>query len=325
MKVLVTAKMPAEVIALIDREHQVEAYEEDVPLDRQRLLHRLAGQEGLLCTITDRIDVEVLEHAPALKMIANYGVGFEHIDVPAATRRGIPVTNTPGVLTDATADLAFALILATARRVVDGDRRVREGKFTFWAPLLFLGQEVSGKTLGIVGLGRIGQAVARRARGFGMRIIYSGRTPLESAVEKELQVSYAPLMTLLGEADFVTLHVPLTPETRHLIGAQELALMKPTAYLINTARGPVVDEAALVEALRRGQIQGAGLDVYEQEPELSPGLAGLENVVLLPHVGSATIETRTRMGLMAAENLLAGLRGDRPPNCLNWTAIQGQE
>jgi glyoxylate reductase len=325
MKVLVTAKMPAEVISLIEREHQVEGYAEDIPMERQRLLHSIRDKEGLLCTITDRIDAEVLERAPALKMIANYGVGFEHIEVPAATRRSIPVSNTPGVLTDATADLAFALVLATARRIVEGDKRVREGKFTYWAPMPFLGQEVNGKTLGIVGLGRIGQAVARRARGFGMRVIYYRRTPLEPAAEKELQVSYAPLPTLLREADFVTLHVPLTPETRHLISTPELALMKPTAYLINTARGPVVDEAALVEALRRGQIKGAGLDVYEKEPQLSPGLAALENVVLLPHVGSATIETRTRMGLMAAENLLAGLRGERPPNCLNWTAIKGQE
>lgn len=322
MKVLVTARMPVEVISLIEREHQVESYQEDPPLDRQSLLRRVADKEGLLCTITDRIDAELLDGAPALKVIANYGVGFEHIDLAGATRRGIPVTNTPGVLTDATADLAFALILATARRIAAGDRRVREGKFTYWAPLLFLGQEVSGKTLGLIGLGRIGQAVAQRARGFGMRVLYHSRTRLAPAAEQELQVAYAPRETLLREADFVSLHVPLTPETRHLIGRRELELMKPTAFLINTARGPVVDEAALVEALRRGQIGGAGLDVYEREPELSPGLTDLDNVVLLPHLGSATIETRTRMGLMAAENLLAGLRGERPPNCLNWAEIQ---
>ena len=322
MKVLVTARMPVEVISLIEREHQVESYQEDPPLDRQSLLRRVADKEGLLCTITDRIDAELLDGAPALKVIANYGVGFEHIDLAGATRRGIPVTNTPGVLTDATADLAFALILATARRIAAGDRRVREGKFTYWAPLLFLGQEVSGKTLGLIGLGRIGQAVAQRARGFGMRVLYHSRTRLAPAAEQELQVAYALRETLLQEADFVSLHVPLTPETRHLIGRRELELMKPTAFLINTARGPVVDEAALVEALRRGQLGGAGLDVYEREPELSPGLTDLDNVVLLPHLGSATIETRTRMGLMAAENLLAGLRGQRPPNCLNWAEIQ---
>jgi glyoxylate reductase len=314
--------MPVEVISLIEREHQVESYQEDPPLDRLSLLRRVADKEGLLCTLTDRIDAELLDGAPSLKVIANYGVGFEHIDLAGATRRGIPVTNTPGVLTDATADLAFALILATARRIAAGDRRVREGKFTYWAPLLFLGQEVSKKTLGLIGLGRIGQAVAQRARGFGMRVLYHSRTRLAPAAEQELQVAYALRETLLQEADFVSLHVPLTPETRHLIGRRELELMKPTAFLINTARGPVVDEAALVEALRRGQLGGAGLDVYEREPELSPGLTDLDNVVLLPHLGSATIETRTRMGFMAAENLLAGLRGERPPNCLNWAEIQ---
>ena len=260
--------------------------------------------------------------APALKVIANYGVGFEHIDLDAATRRGIPVTNTPGVLTETTADLAFALILATARRVVAGDQRVRQGKFQYWAPLLFLGQEVNGKTLGIIGMGRIGKAVARRAAGFGMKLLYHSRTRLSPLEEQELGASLQPLETLLREADFVTLHVPLTPHTRHLIGSRELELMKDSAFLINTARGPVVDEAALVAALRQGQIRGAGLDVYEKEPELSPGLADLENVVLLPHLGSATVETRTRMAVMAAENLLAGLRGDPPPNCLNWAELK---
>jgi len=321
MKVLVTARLPKEVLSLLAQEHQLEAYDKDPPMDRPRLLQSVADKEGLLCTITDRIDQELLDGAPALKVIANYGVGFEHIDLEAATRRGIPVTNTPGVLTDATADLTLTLILAVARRVVEGDRRIREGKFQFWAPLLFLGQEVSGKTLGIIGLGRIGQAVARRAAGFSMRVIYHSRTRLQPSREQELKVSYAPLETLLREADFVTLHVPLLPQTRHLIGRREFQLMKPSAYLINTARGPVVDEGALVDALRQGRIRGAGLDVYEREPELSPGLADLENVVLLPHVGSATIETRTRMAWMAAENLLAGLRGDQPPDCLNWESL----
>ena len=325
MKVLVTSRLPEEVLALIAREHQVESYDADPPMERQKLLQSVADKEGLLCTITDRIDAEVLQRAPALKVIANYGVGFEHLDLAAATRRGIPVTNTPGVLTNATADLAWALILATARRVVAGDRRVREGKFQYWAPLLFLGQEVSGKTLGIIGMGRIGQAVARRAAGFDMKIIYHSRTRLAPAAEEELKATAVPFKTLLQEADFVTLHVPLTPQTRHLIGSRELALMKPTAYLINTARGPVVDEAALVTALRQGRIQGAGLDVYENEPQLFPGLAGLDNAVLLPHLGSATVETRTRMAVMAAKNLLAGLRGDPPPNCLNWTELQGKQ
>ncbi len=322
MKVLVTARMPEEVLSRLAENHQLEAYQEDPPMDRQTLLRGVADKEGLLCTITDRIDAEVLDHAPALKVIANYGVGFEHLDIAGATRRGIPVTNTPGVLTDATADLAFALILSTARRIVEGHLRIIEGKFRYWAPFLFLGQEVSGKTLGIVGMGRIGKAMARRAAGFGMTRLYHSRTILSPAEEQELGVSSAPFDTLLREADFVTLHVPLTPLTRHLIGSRELGIMKPSAYLINTSRGPVVDEAALVAALSRGQIGGAGLDVYEKEPELTAGLAHLENVVLLPHVGSATIETRTRMAWMAAENLLAGLKGDVPPNCLNWPDLK---
>ncbi|HZE22311.1 MAG TPA: D-glycerate dehydrogenase [Desulfobaccales bacterium] len=320
-KILVTMRLPEEVLSRLTREHQVEAYDQDPPFPRERLLQTVGDKEGLLCTITDRIDAELLDHASALRMIANYGVGFEHIDVTAATQRGIPVTNTPGVLTDSTADLTLALILAAARRVVEGDRRVRAGKFQYWAPLLFLGADVSGKTLGIIGLGRIGQAVAQRAAGFGMKLIYHSRTRLEPARERQLRVAFAPLDTLLQEADFVSLHVPLTSQTRHLISRRELQLMKPSAYLINTARGPVVDEAALVEALRQGEIRGAGLDVYEREPALAPGLADLENVVLLPHVGSATIETRTRMAQMAADNLLAGLRGDPPPNCLNWSKL----
>lgn len=323
MQVLVTAEIPAEVLSLITQEHQVESYAADPPLARAKLLQSIADKEGLLCLLTDRIDAELLAHAPALKVIANNGVGFDHIDLAAATARSIVVTNTPGVLTESTADLTFALILATARRVVEGDRRAREGKFQY-SPLQFLGQDVSGKTLGLIGPGRIGQAVAKRATGFGMRLIYTSRTRLEPAVEQELHASHAPLDTLLREADFVSLHVPLTPQTRHLIGRRELALMQPSAYLINTSRGPVVDEAALVAALREGQIRGAGLDVYEREPELSPGLAELENVILLPHVGCATIETRTRMAFMAAKNLLAGLRGDRPPNCLNWNQLQRQ-
>ena len=250
-------------------------------------------------------------------MIANMGVGYNHIDIAAATRRGIPVSNTPGVLTDATADLAFTLILAVARRVVEGDRRVREGKFKLWAPFLFLGREVSGKTLGIVGFGRIGRAVARRAAGFGMRVLYHNRSRLTPAEERESPAEYADLNTLLAQADFVSLHVPLSGETRHLIGAAELSRMKPTAYLINTARGPVVDEVALLATLQRGMIAGAGLDVYENEPALTPGLADLPNVVLLPHVGSATLETRTAMAAMAARNLIAGLDGQRPPNLVN--------
>ncbi len=317
MKVFVTVRLPEEVLADIRSEHEVDAYDRDQPMDRARLLDSVGDLEGLLCTITDRIDDELLDRAPHLKMIANLAVGYDNIDLQAATSRGIPVSNTPGVVTDATADLTFALILASARRVVEGDQRVRAGRFRFFAPFIFLGQEVSGKTLGIIGLGEIGKAVARRARGFDMRVLYHNRRRIPEAREKNLNVEYADMKSLFSKADFVSLHVPLTPETRHLVGPQELALMKPTAFLINASRGAVVDEKALVEALQQRVIAGAGLDVYENEPALAPGLTDPDNVVLLPHVGTATLETRTRMAHMAAQNLLTGLRGRTPPNCLN--------
>ncbi len=318
MKVLSTIRLPAELRAKIEAEHQFEMHPEDQPMERDRLVDVIGSVEGLLCTITDRIDESLMARAGRLKVIANFGVGFDHIDVAAATRRSILVTNTPGVLTDATADLAFALIMSLARRVVEGDRMIREGQFKYWAPFHFLGSQVAGKTLGIVGMGRIGQAVAKRASGFEMRVLYHSRRSLDLDRERRLGASRAALEDLLRESDFVSLHVPLTPETWHLISRRELETMKPSACLINTARGPVVDEAALVGALKQGLIHGAGLDVYENEPELTPGLAALDNVVLLPHVGSATVETRTLMASMAVENLLAGLRGEKPPNGLNW-------
>lgn len=321
MKIFITARVPEEILAEIAQGHSFEMHGENRPISKEKLLAGVEGIDGLLCTITDRIDQEVLDRAPGLKVIANNGVGFDNVDVNEATRRGIPVTNTPGVLTDSTADLAFALILATARRVVEGDRMTRDGGFKFWAPFYFLGRDVSGKTLGIIGFGRIGKAVAKRAHGFDMRVLYYSRSPLQKDEEEKIGVRFAPLDTLLRESDFVSVHVPLRPETHHLIGEKELASMKKSACLINTARGPIIDEKALVEALRLGRIGAAGLDVYENEPELSPGLAELENVVLLPHSGSATIETRTRMSRMATDNLLAGLRGERPPNCINWEAL----
>jgi glyoxylate reductase len=316
-KILVTGRLPKEVLSVLAERFQVESQNEDRPMERQRLLAAIGDMDGLLCMITDSIDEELLSHAPRLKMIANMGVGYNNIDVRAATTRGIPVSNTPGVLTEATADLAFTLLLAIARRVVEGDRRVRAGKFTFWAPFLFLGQEVSGKTLGIIGMGRIGKAVARRARGFDMPVIYHNRSRLEPDEEDRMGARYEPLEALLRKSDFVSLHVPLSAETRHLISRRELALMKPSAYLINTARGPVVDEQALLSALQAGQIAGAALDVYEHEPALTPGLTLLDNVILLPHVGSATLETRTRMASMAAQNLIAGMGGQTPPNLIN--------
>jgi len=250
-------------------------------------------------------------------MVANCAVGYDNIDVQACTDRNIAVSNTPGVLTETTADMAWALLMAAARRVVEADRYVREGKFTAWAPMLFLGQEVNHKVLGVVGMGRIGMAVARRASGFKMSVIYHDAHRKSPEEEQELGVQYRNLKDLLREADYISLHVPLNEQTRHLIGSSELKQMKQTAYLINTSRGPVIDEQALVEALQAHELAGAGLDVYEEEPQLAPGLAELNNVTLAPHIASATVETRTKMAVMAAENLLAGLKGQKIPNLVN--------
>ncbi len=321
MKVLITGRLPDTVLADIETAHEVVCNPADHPLPREQILSQIEGKDGLLCMITDTVDTELLQRAPGLKIIANYGVGFNNIDVGAATDRGIPVTNTPGVLTAATADITFALILAAGRRVVAGDRYTREGRFQFWAPLHFLGSEINGKTLGIIGMGRIGKAVAKRAAGFDMDILYTGRRRLPVDAESHCKAAYTDMDTLLARSDFVSLHVPLNEQTRHLIDADAIDRMRPEAFLINTSRGPVVDEAALCEALKNGKLKGAGLDVYENEPSITPGLLELDNVVLLPHVGSATIETRTKMARMAADNLLAGLSGQKPPNCLNWDTL----
>ena len=290
----------------------------DVPPSRERLLHGVAGASALITLLTDQVDAELLDAAgPGLRVVANCAVGYDNIDLAAARDRGVIVTNTPGVLDEATADCAFALLLATARRLVEADRFVRGGREWIWGPQSFVGLDVSGgATLGIVGLGRIGMAVARRAAAFGMRILATGsRATGEEA--RGYGVVAADLPRLLAESDVLSLHCPLTPDTRHLIGAAELAAMKPTAILINTARGPVVDEAALVTALETGVIAAAGLDVYEDEPRLHPGLRALENTVLLPHIGSATHATRDRMAVLAATNALAHVRGERAPNCVN--------
>ena len=316
-RILVTGHLPQDIMTALSKKYEAVINIEDKPFDRQELLDVIKDKEGLLSMITDTVDEEVLERANCLKMIAQFGVGYNNIDVTAATRRGIPVSNTPGVLTDATAELAFALILAISRRLVEGDRMTREGRFRCWAPMLFLGREVTGKTLGVIGMGKIGKAVAHRARCFKMPILYHNRSRMSESEEKELMAKYVDMKTLLSQADFITLHVPLMDQTRHLIGRQELSLMKPTAYLINTSRGPVVDEKALLQALRKKKIGGAGLDVYENEPALTPGLAELENVILLPHVGSGTLETRYRMASMAVKNLIAGLSGEVPPNLVN--------
>jgi len=316
-RVLVCGNLPAHVLKRLQDVFEVEGNDEDLPLNREKLLASVRDKDGLMSMITDTVDEELLAQAPRLKVIANMAVGYNNVDVKAATARGIPVTNTPGVLTETTADLAFTLILSIARRVAEGDRMVREGRFRFWAPFLFLGTEVTGKTLGIIGMGRIGRAVARRASGFAMRVLYNNQSRVDLSEENAFRAEYADLKTLLASADIVSVHVPLNDKTRHLIGSAELSLMKPTAFLINTSRGPVVDESALVAALTNGVIAGAGLDVYENEPALAPGLAELANTVLLPHVGSATLETRTKMAMMATDNLIAGLTGQKPPNLVN--------
>jgi glyoxylate reductase len=289
----------------------------DDGFSKSELIAWTRDADGLLCLLTDTIDAEVLDQCPNLKVISNMAVGYNNIDVVEATKRGIVVTNTPGVLTEATADFTWALLLAAARRVGEGERLVRSHNWHGWGPLQLLGGAVNGKTLGLIGMGRIGQAVARRAAGFNMDIIYYNRSALDPALENELKLRRVELDELLVTSDYVSLHAPYTNQTHHIINVESLGRMKPTAYLINTSRGPLVDEAALVAALQAGQIAGAGLDVFEKEPELYPGLTELDNVVLAPHLGSATHETRGEMSRLAATNLVAVLRGQRPANPVN--------
>jgi glyoxylate reductase len=286
-------------------------------LPRAQLLKAVSSCEALICVITEKVDEELLSAAPKLRIAATVSVGYDHIDVDACTRRKVAVTNTPGVLDDTTADLAWALLMAVARRLVEGDTWVRSGTWPGWDIDQLVGADIHGKTLGIVGFGRIGRRMARRAQGFDMRVIYYNRTRAAIDFEKDLRAEFVDMDTLLRESDFVSLHVPLLPGTRHLIAAESFEKMKPTSFLINTTRGPVVDEAALVEALKNRKIAGAALDVYEREPLVHPGLAGLKNVVLAPHIGSASVETRTKMSVMAAENAAAIFEGRRPPNVLN--------
>lgn len=316
-RVFLTRELPPGAMEALRAGCDLTANPEDRVLSKRELIAAVTGMDGLICLLTDTIDEEVLDIRPPLKVVSNYAVGFNNIDVAAATVRGIPICNTPGVLTETTADFAWTLLMATARRVVEGDRYTREGRFHEWQPMLLLGTDVHGKTLGLVGAGRIGLAMARRARGFGMRILYSDVQDAPAEAARELGMERVALEHLLRESDYVSLHAPYMPETHHLIDASRLVLMRPTAYLINTARGPLVDEAALVESLRDRRIAGAGLDVYEREPALTPGLSDLANVVLAPHIASASLETRTRMGLLAVENALAVLRGERAPHTVN--------
>ena len=293
----------------------VDLWEDDLPPPRDELLRRVAGCDGALTLLTDRVDDEFLDAAgPGLKVVSNYAVGFDNIDVAACARRGIPVGNTPGVLTETTADLAFALMMAAARRLPEGDRYVRGGHWKTWGPLLLLGPDVHGATIGIVGFGRIGQAMARRAQGFGMNILYHDVNRLPDDVTKPLGATFLPLEDLLARSDFVSLHVNLSPVTRHLINAETLSWMKPTAVLVNTSRGPVVDQVALAAALRDGVIWAAALDVTDPEPiPMDDPLVGLENCLIVPHIASASRATRDKMAQMAAANLVAGVRGQPLP------------
>lgn len=310
--ILISNVLPEEARRLIPREIEVDYNPGDEPLPRADLLRRLRGKDGLICHIVSAIDDEVLGASPTLRVVANVAVGFNNIDVAAARRRGIAVTNTPDVLTETTADFAWALLMAAARRVVEADQYARSGQWRAWKWDLLWGGDVHGKTLGVLGFGRIGRAVARRAGGFGMRILYHDALRPDPALERELGATYAEPSTLLRESDFVTVHTPLLPETRHLINEAALRTMKRTAILVNAARGPIVDEAALVRALTEGWIAGAGLDVFEEEPKIHPGLLPLTNVVLAPHIASASRDTRLAMATLAVRNCLAVLEG-KPP------------
>ena len=314
--VLVTRQIPEVGLALLREVAVVDVWDGDLPPPRDELLQRVAGVHGLLALLTDRVDDELLDAAgPQLKVVSNFAVGYDNVDVAACARRGIPVGNTPGVLTEATADLAFTLLLAVARRIPEANAYVRDDRWLTWGPLLLLGREVSGATLGVVGFGRIGREVARRAGGFGMRVLYYDSSRAPEAVETELAATFASFDDLLAQSDFVSLHVSLSAETRHLIDATALARMKRGAVLINTSRGPVVDQAALTDALRSGHLWGAGLDVTDPEPmRAADPLVTLPNCLVVPHVASATERTRDRMAEKAARNLIAGLRGEPLPD-----------
>ena len=316
-RVFVTRLIPEKGLEIVRDACDLDLWQAELPPTRQELLHHVRGVDGILCLLTDKIDGEVMDEAgPRLKVISNHAVGYDNIDVNAATARGIPVGNTPGVLTDATADFAFALMMAVARRIPEAERYVHEGKWKTWGPMLLLGVDLKGATLGLIGFGRIGKAMARRASGFDMRVIYYD--PKEAKPEPGLQARRVEFETLLKESDFISLHTPLTPDTYHLIDSEALSKMKPNAVLINTSRGPVVDPAALYEALKEKRIFGAGLDVTEPEP-ISPDspLLMLDNIVVVPHIASASRTSRDQMAWMAAQNLVAGLKGERLPNCVN--------
>jgi len=316
-RVLITRVLPEPALEVVRQVCEVQLDPLDQPLTPAALRQAVIGKQGVLCLVTDRLDAQVLEAATDLKVVSNVAVGYDNIDVAVATQRRILVTNTPGVVTESTADLTWSLLCSLARRIAEGDRYIRAGKWRDWTLLLMAGSDIHGATLGICGMGRIGQAVARRAKGFNMRILYHNRQRLDTALESDLNATWVEKHTLLQQADFVSLHVPLSAATTHFIGVEDLRMMRPTAYLINAARGPVVDEAALIQALQQGWIAGAALDVFEHEPHVPQALQELENVVLVPHIGSASVATRTRMAVMAAENLVAVLRDEYTPYIVN--------
>jgi len=324
-RVFVTRVIAQEALDKIAQVTDMEVWIEELPPPYEMLLEKARDAEGLLTMLSDKIDAALMDTAPKLKVVSNLAVGYDNISIAEATKRHIVVGNTPGVLTKTTADLAFTLLMAAARRVVGADNYTRKGWWKTWGPKILLGQDIHNATLGIIGLGRIGAEIAKRGRGFNMRVLYYDEIRRSEEEERQLGVEYIPdLAKLLSRADFISVHVPLVPQTHHLIGAAEFALMKPTAVFINTSRGPVVDQRALYEALKSGQIFAAAIDVTEVEP-ISPDdpLLTLDNIIITPHIASASFTTRKNMALMAAENLLAGLRGETPPNCVNPEALRG--
>jgi glyoxylate reductase len=321
---LITRPIMAEPLERLEERCDVTVHENEFGIPRDELLQVIAGRDAIVTMLTEKVDAEFLAAAgPKLKIVANHAVGFDNIDVQACTEAGVLASNTPDVLTETTADTAFALLMAAARRVGEGERFLRAERPWIWGPLMMLGQDVHHKTMGVVGFGRIGQAVARRAKGFGMRVIYADAFQLPPEVEAETGAQRMELPQLLAEADFVSIHTNLTPETRHLFDAEAFRAMKPTAVLVNTSRGPVVDEAALADALESGELFAAGLDVFEREPEVESRLLKLENAVVIPHLGSATVDTRIAMGSVVADNVFAALDGGRPPTLLNPDAFLG--
>jgi glyoxylate reductase len=320
-KLLSTRPLFPAARAILDENFDVEYWQRPERISRAELLKRVADKEALVCLLTEKVDDELLTAAPKLRIAATVSVGYDNIDVPACTRHKVIATNTPGVLDDTTADFAWTLIMAIARRLIEGDTWLRSGTWPGWDLDQLVGGDIWGKTLGIVGFGRIGRGVARRAYGFNMRILYTDAVRAPAEAEKELHAEYVDRDTLFRESDFVTIHVPLMPETRHLISKDNLGKMKPTAYLVNTSRGPVVDEAALAEALENNKIAGAALDVFENEPKVHPALVPRKDVILTPHIASASVDTRTKMAVMAANNVAALFKGQRPPNALNADAL----